>query len=157
MVYCSKCKTENPPDSVYCQNCGARLEIEKERPVGMSIISVLWVIGGLINLAIGALGVLAGVALLITLDLGGSVMALIAVFVMIVGLAELSTAYGFWTGKLWSFKLAQMVILLLVICSVSSIVIGASKTLPFSAIFWIIIYFTYIETPRVKKYLGVEK
>ncbi|MGC1120412.1 MAG: zinc ribbon domain-containing protein [Candidatus Methanofastidiosia archaeon] len=158
MVYCSRCKTENPPDSVYCENCGAKLEMEKkERPMGLSIISVLWVIGGFINLVGGALGVLAGMALLVTFDLGGVVMVLTMAFAMILGLAQLLTAYGFWTGKLWSFRLAQVVILLLVICSASSIVIGASKTFSFSTIIWIVVYFTYIEKPHVKKYLGVEK
>lgn len=158
MVYCSRCKTENPPDSVYCENCGAKLEMEKrERPVGLSIISVLWIIGGFINLVIGALGVLAGMALLVTFDLGGAVMALTMALAVILGLAQLLTAYGFWTGKLWSFRLAQVAILLLVICSASFMVVGASKTFSFSAIIWVIVYVTYIEKPHVKKYLGVEK
>lgn len=57
------------------------------RPLGITILAILAVLGGLVSLAVGAFASGFGLVL------------------VIIGLVELAVAYGYWTGKSWGWWL----------------------------------------------------
>ena len=90
-----------------------------ERPIGVTILAVLAVIGGLINLAFGGFMTFMGPALgaemasqsadtTASYALGGA-MAALGIGLAILGLLYLVTAYGLFTLKSWAWMLAVVV------------------------------------------------
>ncbi|MCS7145881.1 MAG: hypothetical protein RMJ28_05020 [Nitrososphaerota archaeon] len=131
----------------------------KTRPVGITILAVLEIIGGIIGLlgaavflAFGALaGVVAGEGLG---PLGGLFAALggiVGGLLLVLALVSFLLAYGFWTGKGWAWILG-------IIFSIIGIVVGVVTIFgDLSGIVSIVInglILFYLFRPNVKAWFG---
>lgn len=91
----------------------------------------------------------------------------INLLVFALGLIQLFTIYGLWTGKSWSYKLALAILVLVAVSWISAAVLYMSAPIELeiresinwvpigSSIFWMVIYWSYLRKPHVKEYLGV--
>jgi len=120
-----------------------------KRPLGITILAVLEVIGGLIWLGSAAtIFAAAGAASLIPFFglLAGGVLVIIAVVAVILGLISFALAWGLWTGARWAWGAA-------IVLSILGIILGLF-TLPGGVITILIniaiIY--YLTRPHVKAY-----
>jgi hypothetical protein len=78
----------------------------RERPLGVTILAILALIGGVFGV-IGGLGAVFGggvVGAVVNPGLG-AVVALIGLAVLAVAIVTLALAYGFWTLKTWAWQL----------------------------------------------------
>jgi len=152
-------------------------ETKPKRPNGLAFISVIWLLSGLANiymsfqtiiLDIEAFPYLNGPLIAHPWFNTGIVAELIlAVFLVILGLIQLITVPGLWTGKPYSYKLALGVPILLLIANVSSSVLyatapaevgldtGSSNFYVAMSVFGVIIYWWYLREPHVQAFLGV--
>jgi hypothetical protein len=142
------------------------------RPVGVSIIAVIWLIGGLFNIYSG-LDSLVTSADLSAYQYGGwynygiPVLLAISVIVMIVGLLQLVGVAGLWSGKKYAYRIALLIPLLSIITNLSSIAVSLSASFDIAlvvssgitgigaAVFWLIIYLAYFNKQHVKIWLKV--
>ena len=154
-----------------------------KRPLGLSIISILWLLGGLVNLYIGLNTVIADIGVLPYLSYPAmppwfqfGVPAEIAIFSvgLIIVPIQLATIYGLWAGKSWSYKPALAIPILnaaigfadaaliysapasLELAS-SPVVLGTLIGTVVGGILWVIIYWSYLRRPHVKAYLKIKK
>ena len=149
------------------------------RPTGLTIIAIFWFIFGLINVYVSFQTISLDLEVLPLLsDLSGAYAWLsfgvpaeliLAVVVLCLGLVQIVTVPGLWTGKSYSYKLALIVPIVLVIVNVSSVGLYASApaelALDFNigtyaiglimGMFWVIVYWQYLGKPHVKAFLGV--
>jgi len=142
-----------------------------KRPTGLTIIAILWLLGGLYNLYISSQTINSDLGVLSSLygwfKFGVPAELAISLLVFALGLAQMFTIYGLWTGKSWSYKLALAIPVLGVVISISlvglymsaPIELGIRESINWvlvgSSIFWAIIYWSYLRRPHVKEYLGV--
>jgi hypothetical protein len=129
-----------------------RVEGCMQRPTGVTILSIVAAIGGV-------LGVLGGLSLLglgaIFAAVGGGFAFIIGLVVLAIGVADLALAYGFWTMKAWAWTwgitvqavgvLISLVELVLVGGSISSLIVQI-------VVAGIIIY--YLNQPEIRKLFG---
>jgi uncharacterized membrane protein (DUF2068 family) len=111
---------------------------QKHRPLGVTIITILTIIGGIGFLASGiaAVGLSAGI--------GAALIALgIAYFVM---------AYGLWKGKGWAWTITVILSFIGIALGVASIAIGNIGAIFHIIINAIVVY--YIYRPHVKVFFG---
>lgn len=110
---CSQCGAELPPESAFCNKCGAPTK-PLRRPVTITVASLIYGIFGLLTLFAGVAiagiaGTLAGasgtesLANLIVGVLGG-----IAALVALIGLFDLGVCYGLWNMKRWAAVLGML-------------------------------------------------
>ena len=123
MQYCNNCGKEIPINSNICSYCGSyfdntttadlssnnnkRLPINigqqiKKRPLGITIISILFVIGGIFSL----IGVLSGIQGIVS---------------FVFGIVYIIVGWGLWKGKIWSWPAFIVLTILGVIMSIISI------------------------------------
>ena len=146
-----------------------------KRPMGLTIIAVVWLIGGIVELYVGAVTInddLEVLPLLSDPDMpdwfrfGVPAQITIYLFIFALGLVRLCTIYGLWTGRSWSYKLAMPVPVLNVIGWMLDVGLLMSAPVEFglresiswssaSSILWVIIYWGYLRRPHVKRYLHV--
>lgn len=81
-----------------------------ERPLGVTILAILQMLGGIIAL-IGGIG---GIALMYFLPLLG----ILGAVLLIVGLIELFVGYGLWGMKSWAWTWAMIINILNIILSI---------------------------------------
>jgi hypothetical protein len=117
-----------------------------ERPLGVTILGILWIIGGLLAL-LGGLGIAA-----IGTILAGAIGLVIGIVFIIIGLVDLALGVGCFKAWPWVWTVG-------VIFSIISILIGLVSlvTSGFSAIVGIIIaaiILYYLFQPQVKTYFG---
>lgn len=153
------------------------LSIEaRKRPTGLTVIAILWFLGGIYNLYMSsqyisddleALPHLSDPGVAEWFKFGVPAELAINLLVFALGLIQLFTIIGLWTGKSWSYKLALAIPVLAAVSwilmaglymsapieleireSINWVAVGAS-------IFWAIIYWSYLRQPHVKEYLGV--
>ncbi len=103
--------------------------VSVERPLGVSILAILYFIGGVLSLVQGLFVLAGGAALLIgkafsPLALGSNitVAGLIAVIIAIV---DLALGYGLWTGKEWARIIIIIFCILGILASLVLIALGA--------------------------------
>jgi hypothetical protein len=113
-----------------------------QRPLAVTVIAILTVIGGLGFLGSGAL-IFALIPLLGIIIGGVLVMIGIAYFVM---------AYGLWNGRRWAWKLTLILSGIGIIVGIGSIVVGNVGSLFHTIINAVVIYYLY--RPNVKDYFG---
>lgn len=128
-----------------------------QRPFGVTILAILEIIGGLLELGVGAL-MFTAAALFGSLipeeevsGLGGfltGLFSVIGIIFVIIGLIALFIAYGLWTGQGWAWTLC-------LIFSIIGIIIGI-LSLPTGIISLIIniLILYYITRPHVKAFFG---
>lgn len=133
------------------------------RPMGVTILAVLALIGGVLGL-IGGLGIIAGGALIGGI-VGGTAGVAFGGFAFVVGIvtlglavADLFFAYGAWTLKPWGWSLGVILQLAsLVWIAISAVLsgdlVGSLVASAISiAIALVILY--YLNTPGVKQAFG---
>lgn len=109
---------------------------QKHRPLGVTIIAVLTVIGGIAFIAIGAV--------LLVVGIGFALIAIsIAYFVM---------AYGLWNGKRWAWTITLILSGIGIILGIASIAVGNVGAVFHIIINGVIIYYLY--RPNVKAFFG---
>jgi hypothetical protein len=112
--------------------------MQRNRPLGVTIIAILVVIGG-----IGSL-------------LGGSVVImlipLLGIILVIIGLAYFAVAYGLWKGLNWAWSITLIVSVIGIVVGLGSLVVGNIGSLFQVIINAIVIYYLY--RPNVKAYYG---
>lgn len=112
------------------------MESQKHRPLGVTIIAILIIIGGILFLS-------SGLALLI-IGIGFLLIALgIAYFVM---------AYGLWNGRGWAWTITLILSVIGIIIAIVSIAPSNGGTIINVIIYGIVIYYLY--RPNVKAFFG---
>lgn len=148
-----------------------------KRPLGLTIISILWLIGGIWNLYTSVTTISMDVELLPYLShpsipawfqMGVPAEIIIYSFLLVLALLQLITIYGLWTGKSWSYRLGLLIPLIIAILTWAELilVVTAPPILELSvysyilpsvmSIIWVVIYWAYLRQPHVKKYLKVQ-
>jgi hypothetical protein len=124
------------------------------RPTGITILAVLGAIGGVFSI-IGGIGLLglggAGV--------GGSSSGMVAVFgilLILLGIAQLALAYGFWTLQSWAWIVGVSVYILDIIVTIASYFLISDTNLVNVAVTIVIngIILYYLNTPAVRTAFG---
>ena len=122
---------------------------KQSRPFGVTIISILIIIAGVISLLIGigsvAIGPLIGLVFVVT---GAISLAL--------GVAYLVMAFGLWKGKGWAWTISTIVLFIGIVIDMISLPRRSAGDIVSSivsiAINALIIYYPY--RPHVKAYFG---
>ena len=149
-----------------------------ERPMGVTIIAILIIIGGIVLLLGGislvGLGALLSISSTETLQTSsgsidsaelaalGTVPLVLGIILLIMGIAYLAVSYGLLKGKGWAWIVTIIVTIIGLIMQVISSIIAGSITSSFAVgvgsniigiiISGIIIY--YLFKPHVKAYFG---
>ena len=116
--------------------------MQKNRPLGVTIISVLAVIGG-----IGSL--VSGLAIITLIPILGIIFGGILV---IIALAYFVVAYGLWKGLNWAWSITLIVSVIGIVVGLGSIVVGNTGAIFHIIVNAIVIYYLY--RPNVKAYFG---
>ena len=176
------CGTAVSADALTCPRCGRQLRpltlppsppvqpappvrpiiaepkerIAPSRPTGVSALTVLMIIGGIIDLGVGAfslvvaslylswLGILAGVGPT------GLLLSLVSFGSFIAGILSFILAYGLWKGRGWAWTWTFIFSILGLIISVIGIAVGIG--IIGIVIYAVIIY--YLTRARVKTFFG---
>jgi uncharacterized membrane protein (DUF2068 family) len=113
----------------------------KQRPIGVTIIALLAILGGIAFLASG---------------FGTLFIPLAGIFIgsglFILGLAYLLMAYGLWKGKGWAWTLTLILSGIGIIVGIGSIVVGNLGSIFHIIINAIIIYYLY--RPNVQAFFN---
>ena len=88
--------------------------MQRSRPLGVTIIAILAVIGG-----IGS--VLSGLAIIAIIPLLGIIFGGLLI---IIGLAYFVVAYGLWKGKRWTWRTTLILSIISIILGIGSIAVG---------------------------------
>ena len=112
--------------------------MQRNRPLGVTIIAILVVIGG-----IGSL--LGGLTVIMLIPLLG-------IILVIIGLAYFAVAYGLWKGLNWAWSITLIVSVIGIVVGLGSLVVGNIGSLFQVIINAIVIYYLY--KPNVKAYFG---
>jgi uncharacterized membrane protein (DUF2068 family) len=111
-----------------------------KRPLGVTVIAILAVIGGMGFLGSGAL--IFALIPLLGIIIGG--------ILVIIGIAYFVMAYGLWNGLRWAWKLTLILSGIGIIVGIVSIVVGNVGSLFHIIINAVVIYYLY--RPNVKDY-----
>jgi hypothetical protein len=111
----------------------------KQRPIGVTIIALLAILGGIAFLVSGLVSILIP---LIGIFIGSGL--------FILGLAYFLMAYGLWNGKSWAWTLTLILSGIGIIVGIGSIVVGNLGSIFHTIINAIIIYYLY--RPNVKAF-----
>lgn len=112
---------------------------QKHRPLGVTIIAILAVIGGIAFVASGAVLVIIGIGF-----------ALIAL-----GIAYFVMAYGLWNGKGWAWTITLIISAIGIVIGIASIAASPQKAageIVQIIINGVVIYYLY--RPTVKAFFG---
>ena len=116
--------------------------MQRNRPLGVTIIAILAVLGG-----IGSL--LSGLTVLAIIPMIGIIFGGILI---IIGLAYFAVAYGLWKGLRWAWVLTLIVSVIGIVVGIGSIIVGNVGSLFHVIVNAIVIYYLY--RPNVKAYFG---
>jgi len=194
---CPECKKIVEKGERYCSNCGKDLSGTKptsqpaasvagtpppkpNRPTGITIMCILWLLGGLYNFFNGLYGFGTDLDILISWSQGyhyadPAVNAwaswaipteTILMFIgLVLGIMQFATIYGFWNRKDWSYRTGITVPIVTVIVSWLHmfLILGAPQlldptpnyVLPFTNIGFALVYIAYLRQVHVKKWLRV--
>ena len=112
------------------------MESQKHRPLGVTVIAILTVIGGIIFLASGLVLLIIGIGIIL----------------LALGIAYLVMAYGLWKGRGWAWTITLIVSAIGIIVGIASIIfdnLGGIITIIINAV---VIYYLY--RPNVKAFFG---
>jgi len=118
-----------------------------ERPVGITILAALAIIGGLISIAAGlSIGILGG-----TIPGAQGPAGFIGVVALIIGILQLIYGWGLWTLKPWAWLLALIGSLLSAISGLVQIFAGGNSSSGLLSIIIAAIIVWYLTTPDIKR------
>jgi uncharacterized membrane protein (DUF2068 family) len=112
------------------------MESQKHRPLGVTVIAILTVIGGIIFLVSGLVLLIIGIGIIL----------------LALGIAYLVMAYGLWKGKGWAWTITLILAAIGIIVAVVSIATGNVGGIVSIIINGVIIYYLY--RPNVKAFFG---
>ena len=112
------------------------MENQKHRPLGVTLIAILTVIGGLIFLSSGLVLLIVGIGIVL----------------LALGIAFLVMAYGLWKGKGWAWTITLILSVIGIIIAIVSIAAGNVAAIINVIIHGIVIYYLY--RPNVKAFFG---
>jgi uncharacterized membrane protein HdeD (DUF308 family) len=112
------------------------MESQKHRPLGVTLIAILTIIGGLIFLASGLVLLIIGIGIVL----------------LALGIAYLVVAYGLWKGKAWAWTITLILSVIGIIVAIVSIAAGNVAAIINVIIHGIVIYYLY--KPSVKAFFG---
>ena len=121
---------------------------QKHRPLGVTIIAILTIIGGIGFLASGIAAVVATPFLS---DMGG-LSAGIGAALIVLGIAYFVMAYGLWKGKGWAWTITLVLSFIGIAFGIASIVTGNIGAVFHLIINIIVVYYLY--KPNVKMFFG---
>ena len=132
----------------------------QQRPTGITVISILMIIGGLILLFTGITPLVIGPLISIDSDYStGSLGFLITIgglALVILGIASLLVSWGLLKGKKWAITITLIISFIAIIFAIISLVSSGDLTHVISIIIYgIIIY--YMFTDKVKLFFGKVK
>jgi hypothetical protein len=113
--------------------------MQTKRPLGVTIIAVLMIIGGILS-------IIGGIILLI---FG------IGIFLILLGIASLVIAWGLLKAKRWAWILTVIISIITIIYSIVGIATGRFDSVINLILYGIILY--YLFRPDVKAYFGKTK
>ena len=121
--------------------------VQRERPLGVTILAVLAIISGI-------LGLLGGVALLGLGAAGlGGVAAIMGILVLVLAVLELAFGFGAWTLQPWAWTLG-VASQVLSRCHCRDIAMGGSITGQIVGIIIAAVILYYLFTPPVRQAFG---
>ncbi|MDQ4014204.1 MAG: hypothetical protein M3136_00360 [Thermoproteota archaeon] len=112
------------------------MESQKHRPLGVTIIAILTIIGGLIFLASGLVLLIVGIGIIL----------------LALGIAYLVMAYGLWKGKGWAWTITLILSAIGIVVALISIAAGNIGAILSIVIHGVVIYYLY--RPNVKAFFG---
>ena len=112
------------------------MESQKHRPLGVTIIAILTLIGGIIFLASGVVLLLIGIGIIL----------------LALGIAYLVMAYGLWKGKGWAWTITLILSAIGIVVALVSIAFGNVAAIINVIIHGVVIYYLY--RPNVKTFFG---
>jgi uncharacterized membrane protein HdeD (DUF308 family) len=112
------------------------MESQKHRPVGVTIVAILTVIGGLIFLGFGLLFLIFGIGIIL----------------LALGIAYMVMAYGLWKGKGWAWTITLILSAIGIVVALISIAAGNIGAIFSIVIHGVVIYYLY--RPNVKAFFG---
>ncbi len=128
--------------------------VQRERPMGVTILAVLAIIGGIFGL-LGALALLGLGAMATGVDAGlGGITLLLGVAFLVLAILELAFGFGAWTLKPWAWTLGVASQVLSLILIVINIATGSSITSQIVGIIIAGVILYYLFTPGVKAAFG---
>lgn len=153
-------------------------QVKVKRPVGLTIISVAWTFGALYNLFVASVAISDALEVFPYLSMlpewfvfAIPVEGILNIVAFAIGLLQMFSVYGLWNGKSWSYRLALVTMISMLIVSSLGTVLYA--TYPHELVeewgpmnplenighvvghvFWLFVYVGYLRKPHVKEYLG---
>jgi uncharacterized membrane protein HdeD (DUF308 family) len=112
------------------------MESQKHRPLGVTVIAILTIIGGIIFLVSGLVLLIIGIGIIL----------------LALGIAYLVMAYGLWKGKGWAWTITLILSAIGIIVAIVSIATGNVGAIISIIINGVIIYYLY--KPNVKAFFG---
>ena len=137
----------------------------KKRPIGVTIIAILIIIGGILLLLAG-IGVIAVGSLFISQIIGLG-FVIIGAIILAVGIGYIVVSYGLLKGKRWSWTITMVLLFIGIAINVVSIIIFGYLTFDtdtssfltsnsgsIAGIIISVIILYYLYRPHVKSYFG---
>lgn len=137
----------------------------KKRPIGVTIIAILIIIG-VILLLLAGIGVIAVGSLFIS-EITGLVFVIIGAILLAVGIGYIVVSYGLLKGKRWAWTITVVLLFIGIAINVVSIIIFgyftfnmdtysflASNSGSIAGIIISVIILYYLYRPHVKSYFG---
>jgi uncharacterized membrane protein HdeD (DUF308 family) len=112
------------------------MESQKHRPLGVTIIAALTIIGGIIFLANGLVLLIIGIGIIL----------------LALGIAYMVMAYGLWKGRGWAWTITLILSAIGIVVALVSIAAGNVAAIVNIIIHGIVIYYLY--RPNVKTFFG---
>ncbi len=128
------------------------------RPLGITIIAVLALFGGAFGI-LGSLGLVFGGSIIAAAG-GGSVGGFVVIsglVILVLSVAEIALAFGFWTLKVWAWRLGVILALVQVAWSlVGQVLVGIDITglIITAVISFVWIY--YLNKPEIRVAFGAQ-
>jgi hypothetical protein len=187
--FCPKCGVVPEKGQKQCASCGesfasttttATVQPVTKRPLGLIIMSVLWFLGGLLNINDGYTTLLVDLEMMEAEYFGYGftsserawlagvipMEAAIMAAVMLVGIIQFATIAGFLTRRRWSYWLGMAIPIMSIITSVAQALLVLTAPQGYlsvnfmgigSGVFFAIIFISYLKQPNVRQWLRVDK
>jgi hypothetical protein len=127
-----------------------------ERPTGVTILSVLHVLVGVLLLVSGLALVVVSFALpemFPHVRFFGMRSVTVGVFLLVLAIADFALAYGLWVGKHWAWTVAMLLAALGIVFSVFTLFVRPGLGELVTLILDLVIVY-YLMQPRVQSYFG---
>ena len=124
------------------------------RPTGITILAVVGALGGISGILLGLAALGLGSFFVFAAGTGAFLQVLGLLF-LVLGIAELAVAYGFWNLRLWAWQYGILVAVLYIVVDVLWVILanGSIGNVIVQVIFSAIILY-YLNTPDIRRAFG---